>query len=166
LLVEERAMAEYFETTNSKLQTSNPKAVANWVNGELLRLMKETGENIETAKAAPAQLAALIELVAAGTINLNTAKAVFEEMFRTGRAPGEMVAERGLAQVSDTSAIEKIIEEVLAAHPEQLTAYRNGKVTLEQWFFGQAMKRLQGRGHPQVIRAALQTALSKNKSEK
>ncbi len=166
LLTEERAIADYFETSNFKLQTPNPKALANWLNGEMARLIKESGRAIGEINVPPENLAALIGLVEVETINLNTAKAVLAEMFRTGRAPEAIVAERGLAQVSDAAAIEKIIEEVLAANPEQLMAYHNGKATLEQWFFGQAMKRLQGRGHPQVIRAALQAVLSKSKSEK
>jgi aspartyl-tRNA(Asn)/glutamyl-tRNA(Gln) amidotransferase subunit B len=164
-LVEERAVADYFESAVSHQPSAvrNPKAAANWMLGEMFRLMNETGQSIEQVNVTPENLAALAGLVAANTINLNTAKAVFEEMFRTGRAPAAIVEEKGLAQVSDTDAIERLVDDVIAAHPDQLAAYLNGKTTIAQWFFGQVMKRLQGRGHPQVIRAALDAALAKAK---
>jgi aspartyl-tRNA(Asn)/glutamyl-tRNA(Gln) amidotransferase subunit B len=101
--------------------------------------------------------------VADQTINLNTAKGVLGEMFATGRAAAEIVAEKGLAQVSDSGEIEKTVADVIAAHPEQLATYLSGKATIEQWFFGQAMKRLQGRGNPQVIRQTLSAYLEKIK---
>lgn len=157
VLAEERAVADFFEAAvaNLKSPLSNPKSIANWMTGELFRLMNDTGTDIEHVKVQPAQLAALAELVTAGEINLNTAKAVFAEMFATGRAPGEIVAERGLAQVSDQAAIEQTVAEVLAANPEQVATYLGGKTTVEQWFFGQVMKRLKGQGNPQIIRQVL-----------
>mgnify|MGYP000013169021 CR=1 FL=1 len=82
----------------------------------------------------------------------------------TGRAPAEIVAEQGLAQVSDTSAIEALAEEVLAAHPAELATFLAGKATVEQWFFGQVMRRLRGQGNPQVIRAALAAALARRQT--
>ncbi len=171
-LVEDRGVADYFEKVimrSDHAQRSvngNPKAIANWILGELFRLMNETGQSIERVKVTPENLATLTALVADNTINLNTAKMVFAEMFRTGRAPADIVAEKGLAQVSDSGEIEKIVDEVIAAYPDQLATYLNGKATIEQWFFGQAMKRLQGRGHPQVIRQTLSAQLEKIKSEK
>lgn len=164
-LVEDRAVADYFEraVNHQPLAARNPKAVANWMLGEMFRLMNETGQTIERVKVTPEHLAALTARVADNTINLNTAKGVFDEMFRTGRAPDDLVAEQGLAQVSDSGEIEKIVADVIAAHPEQLATYLGGKATVEQWFFGQAMKRLHGRGNPQVIRQTLSAHLEKIK---
>jgi aspartyl-tRNA(Asn)/glutamyl-tRNA(Gln) amidotransferase subunit B len=165
LLVEDRAVADYFERAvqNSKPQAPNPKPITNWMTGEMYRLMNETGQSIQTVKVTPESLAALTGLVAAGTINLNTAKGVFEEMFRTGRAPEAIVAERGLAQVSDAGEIESLVDEVLAANPDQLAVYLGGKVSVEEWFFGQVMRRLGGRGNPRMIRPALRLALEKKR---
>ena len=85
-------------------------------------------------------------------------------MYHTGRAPEAIVAEKGLAQVSDAGEIEALVADVLSAHPEQLATYLEGKVAVEQWFFGQVMRRLQGRGNPQVIRSALEAALERLKT--
>ena len=125
--------------------------------GELFRLMNESGHSLGEARTrvTPEDLAELAALVTAGTINLPTAKTVFEEMYRAGRAPLTIVAEKGLGQVSDAGEIEKLVDEVLAANPDQLVTYLGGKATIEQWLFGQVMRRTQGRGNPQVIRRAL-----------
>ena len=165
LLVEDRAVADFFESAlrHQPPAIRNPKILANWITGELFRLMNETGQSIGGVKLTPEGLAALTQLVAAGTINLNTAKALFEELFHTGRAPEAIVAERGLAQVSNSGEIETLVDEVIAANPEQLVTYLGGKAAVEQWFFGQVMKRLQGRGNPQVIRQALSAALAKKR---
>ena len=165
LLTEERTTADYFEAAvRQRPEATGPKAIANWVTGELFRLLKETGEPIERARVAPGDLAALAGLVAEGALNLTTAKTVFETMFRTGRDPQSIVAEQGLAQVSDLGAIQAAVAEALAANPEQLRQYLDGKAAIEQWFFGQVMKRLQGRGNPQIIRSALQEALEKKRT--
>jgi len=163
LLVEEPAVAAYFEAAVAAQSTSqrSPKAVANWMTGELFRLMNETSQTIEQAAVRPAQLAELAALVGGGTLNLSTAKTVFESMYRTGRAPAEIVAEQGLAQVSDTGEIESLVEAVIDASPNELAGYLAGKASLEQWFFGQVMRRTRGRGNPQVIGAALSAALAR-----
>jgi aspartyl-tRNA(Asn)/glutamyl-tRNA(Gln) amidotransferase subunit B len=161
LLTEDAAVADYFEAAVATpgAAARSPKAVANWMLGELFRLMKATGQEIGAVRVAPAGLAALIDLVGAGALNLNSAKTVFEAMYRTGRAPAEVVAEQGLAQVSDAGAIAAVVDEVLSAHPAELATYRAGKGSVEQWFFGQVMRRLGGRGNPQLIRQALRAAL-------
>jgi aspartyl-tRNA(Asn)/glutamyl-tRNA(Gln) amidotransferase subunit B len=85
---------------------------------------------------------------------------VFEEMYTTGLAPRAIVAQKGMGQISDAREIEKAVAEVIAANPEQLASYLSGKEAVAQWFFGQVMRRLQGRGHPQVIRRALAERLA------
>jgi aspartyl-tRNA(Asn)/glutamyl-tRNA(Gln) amidotransferase subunit B len=166
LLVEERAVADYFEQAirNPKSQGPNPKVIANWMTGELFRLMNESGIDIGHVKVQPAQLAALAEMVTSGVINTNTAKAVFAEMFASGRDAQAIVDEEGLAQVSDSAAIEQRVAEVLAANPEQVATYLGGKETVEQWFFGQVMKALKGQGNPQVIREILSRKLDELKA--
>ncbi len=153
LLVAERAVAEYFEAVCAAGVA--PKAAANWITGELFRLMNASGQSIDQVKMAPRALAKLIDLLGTGSINSNTAKIVFEEMFETGQDAGAIVAARGLSQVSDTAEIEALIDRVLSANPEQVKTFLGGKATVEQWFFGQVMKATQGRGNPQVIRGLL-----------
>jgi aspartyl-tRNA(Asn)/glutamyl-tRNA(Gln) amidotransferase subunit B len=162
VLTEETAVADYFERTVASLPagTGQPKSAANWITGELFRLMKETGQRLAEVKVTPAALAELEGLVARSAITLKTAKEVFEEMYNTGEPPEAIVVRRGLAQISDSEAIARAVEEVLAAHPDQLATYLSGKETLAQWFFGQVMRRLQGRGHPQLIRQALAERLA------
>ena len=170
LLVEDRAIADYFEQAvgHQKSEMRNPKSIANWMTGELFRLMNESGHSLGEARTrvTPEDLAELAALVTAGTINLPTAKTVFEEMYRAGRAPLTIVAEKGLGQVSDAGEIEKLVDEVLAANPDQLVTYLGGKATIEQWLFGQVMRRTQGRGNPQVIRRALREKLEALKQQR
>ena len=131
--------------------------------GELFRLMNQAGDSLAEVKVTPGQLGELVDLVAAGTVNTNTAKGIFETMYRTGRGAAEIVAEQGLGQVSDTAEIERQVEAVLAAHPAELASYLGGKATLEQWFFGQVMRTLKGQGNPAVIRRALGEALARRR---
>jgi aspartyl-tRNA(Asn)/glutamyl-tRNA(Gln) amidotransferase subunit B len=165
LLVEEPAVADYFEraVAAQPAASRSPKAIANWMTGELFRLMNASGQTIAAVRVMPEHLAALAELVASGAINTNTAKSVFETMFATGRAPAELVAEQGLAQVSDTVEIERLVAEVIAAHPAELATFLGGKASVEQWFFGQVMRRLRGQGNPQVIRQALAAELAQRR---
>ena len=180
LLVDEPAVAAYYEQAvgaptsppspalpphgHAITPSRSPKAVANWMLGELFRLMNETGQTL--ARVTPAQLAALVDLVTAGTLNTNTAKTVFETMYRTGRGPEEIVAEHGLGQVSDAGEIARQVGAVLAAHPTELATYLGGKATLEQWFFGQVMRTLKGQGNPRIIRQALAEALARHLEQK
>jgi aspartyl-tRNA(Asn)/glutamyl-tRNA(Gln) amidotransferase subunit B len=162
VLTEDKAVADYFEAAVSGQRSaiSNRKSVANWITGELFRLMNASGQTIEQVKVTPGDLAALVELVSSSAVNANTAKAVFAEMFATGRDAPTIVAEKGWAQVSDSTAVEQAVADVLAANPEQVATYLGGKTTVEQWFFGQVMKSLKGRGNPQVIRGVLASKLA------
>jgi aspartyl-tRNA(Asn)/glutamyl-tRNA(Gln) amidotransferase subunit B len=167
LLAEERAVADYFEQAVAAQPSGarSPKSIANWLTGELFRLLKENGAEAPdiAARVSPRQLAELDGLVSAGRLNTTTAKAVLEAMYRTGRDAGAIVAEQGLGQVSDAEAIGALARAVVAEHPAEAASYRAGKTSVEQWLFGQVMRRLQGRGNPQVIRAALQAALVEQK---
>jgi aspartyl-tRNA(Asn)/glutamyl-tRNA(Gln) amidotransferase subunit B len=167
LLVEELAVADYFERAVAAQPDGrrSPKALANWITGELFRLMNQAGQSIGQVSTTPAQMAELVDLVAGGALNLNTAKTVFEAMVRTGRPAGVIVAEQGLGQVSDTSEIAAVVAEVIAANPGELATYLAGKDSVEEWFFGQVMRRLRGRGNPQVIRQTLSAALEESKQK-
>ena len=165
LLVEEPAVADYFERAVAAQPVSgrSPKALANWITGELFRLMNQSGQSIGQVAITPPQLAELAGLVTGGGLTLSTAKTVFESMYRTGRPASAIVTEQGLGQVNDSSEIEAVVAEVIAANPGELATYLAGKATVEQWFFGQVMRRLRGRGNPQVIRQTLAAALEQTK---
>ncbi|HWP34233.1 MAG TPA: Asp-tRNA(Asn)/Glu-tRNA(Gln) amidotransferase subunit GatB [Thermodesulfobacteriota bacterium] len=172
VLTASRGLADYFEAAARAVAAGRPEALAayketsNWVMGELLRTLKEAGRDpADLASAAdvpvpPERLAALLALVERGTINRNTAKAVFEEMVATGEAPERIVEARGLAQVSDTAALEATIRQVLAANAEQVAAYRSGKDKLFGFFVGQVMRATGGRANPKVVTELLRAALA------
>ena len=163
------SMAEYFEATvtafENQARAKNlaaegwPRAVANWITGELFRLMNATGTGIEAVKPSPAALAELVGLVAAGQINLNSAKKAFEVMFETGRPAAAIVQELGLAQVSDEDALTAAVAQTLAKFPAEVARYRAGEQKLFGWLIGQVMRETQGKGNPAMVRRLLETAL-------
>ena len=177
LLTRDRATAEYFEQAVSALAggssaqqveearlKSAAKSAANWVTGELFRLMSAAGAGIEDVKVAPAQLAGLIQLVDNKTININTARQVFEEMFAGGQDARAIVEAKGLAQVSDEAALSKVVEDALNANPQQVQSYLAGNEKLFQFLVGQTMKLTKGKGNPQVLQGLLKAALDKRRS--
>ncbi len=142
----------------------NAKSAANWITGELFRLMSGSTGGIDAVKVKPEQLAGLIQLVEDKAINLNTAKVVLEEMFATGADAKAVVDAKGLAQISDTSALEKIVEDVLNANPAQVQQYLGGQEKLFQFLVGQAMKATKGKGNPQMMQGLLKAALDKRRA--
>lgn len=156
VLVSDRTMAGYFEQVIDETGgTVEPKTVANWLVGELFRLMNQAGATLTGVPIAPAAFAALLKLVAAGTINANTGKKVLETMFRTGEAPAAIVEREGLAQVSDADVLNQAIDRVLAAAPDEVARYREGKTQLLGWFMGQVMRETRGKANPDIVRKAL-----------
>jgi aspartyl-tRNA(Asn)/glutamyl-tRNA(Gln) amidotransferase subunit B len=158
VLVSDRAVAEYFEAATTS-DGADPKAIANWVTGELFRLMKETGQRINEVPVPPEALVELIGLVRERTINAKTGKQVLEEMFSSGRRARQIVEERGLAQISDEAALEQIVTQVLDDNPEQVNAYLDGNVKIVGWLIGQVMKLTRGKANPQTARTLLQAQL-------
>ncbi|HEY8370292.1 MAG TPA: Asp-tRNA(Asn)/Glu-tRNA(Gln) amidotransferase subunit GatB [Thermodesulfobacteriota bacterium] len=175
VLTASRGLADYFEAAARAYAATRDgkgadaalyKETSNWVMGEVLRKLKEDGRDAADLKdlaavpLPPERLAALLALVDRGTINRNTAKAVFEEMYATGADPEAIVEAKGLAQVSDTAALETIIADILAANPEQVAGYRAGKEKLFGFFVGQVMRATQGRANPKVVNDLLRKALA------
>ena len=144
-----RELAGYFEATVALFP--QPKTVANWVMGEMTRALNEDGKGIAEAPVAPAQLAALLKLIEGGTVSVKIAKTVFDEMYKTGKEPAVIVEEKGLVQVSDTGAIEAIIDEVLAKEAGQVAEYRSGKDKLFGFFVGQVMRVSKGKANPALV---------------
>lgn len=163
VLTEERAVAEWFETAVLASPSLSPKIIANWVINNLFSLMNEHKQSIEQIQVTPAGLAELIGLVENRTLNNNTAKEVLAEMFASGQSAPAIVQAKGLAQVSDESAIMAAIERALDAHPDNVAAYLGGKEKLLGFFVGQVMRELRGKGDPAVVNRLLVEALATRK---
>lgn len=156
-LVSERTLAELYEIAAK--DSGNPRVTANFVLSELLRELNNSGKTAAESPVTPGNLAALIKTLDAGKINNNQAKEVLVEMFSSGKSPAEVIAEKGFEQISDTGAIEKIINEVIAANENQVAAYRGGNEKLFGFFVGQVMKASQGKANPKVVNDLLKQRL-------
>ena len=158
ILTDERSLSDYFEDA-LKAYGGDPKVVSNWMMNEILRLLNELGVTADQLQLTPQNLAAVIKLVDGGTINNATAKTVLGKTQQTGKDPKKIVANEGLAQVSDDSALQGVIDQVLAEHPEEVASYRGGKEGLFGWFMGQVMRGTRGKADPGRTRELLQEAL-------
>jgi aspartyl-tRNA(Asn)/glutamyl-tRNA(Gln) amidotransferase subunit B len=152
-----RALADYFEAAVQGY--AQPKVVSNWIMSDVLRELNRHHHTPQQAPVTPAYLAEMLQMVDEGVISGKIAKTVFEEMYRSGKPPRTIVAEQGLLQMTDSSALAEVIAQVLAAHPERVAEYRAGKEKLFGFFVGQAMKATQGKANPQMVNALLSKAL-------
>lgn len=154
VLIAEKAVADFFESVVAGYG-GDPKIVSNWVMGEVLRLLKSTGDDIDQALAdmpvTPGMLAELLKMVQAGRINGNTAKEVFEIMFRTGKTADAVVREQGLEQISDSGEIARMVADVIANNPKVVTDIQSGKTSAMGFLVGQVMKATKGKANPQVV---------------
>jgi aspartyl-tRNA(Asn)/glutamyl-tRNA(Gln) amidotransferase subunit B len=157
LLTGDRALAEYFEAAVAA--HPNPKALANWIGSELLRELRGDPAAADRAPVRPGHLARLVALVDAGTISGKMAKELFERMARTGEDPEAIVAREGLRQVVDEAAIDRVVSEVLAAHPTVVADYRKGKKQAVGFLVGQVMKATGGKANPQLVNRLLAARL-------
>jgi aspartyl-tRNA(Asn)/glutamyl-tRNA(Gln) amidotransferase subunit B len=159
LLCAERPLAEFFEACAQHYK--DYKKLSNWFQGELTRLLNESNGavTISTLKFTPGQLGELLTAVEKGTLSNNAAKDVLGEMFRTGKAPDAIIAEKGLAQVSDTGAVEAVVDEILAKNAGEVEKYRAGKKQIFGFFVGQVMKAMKGKGNPTLVNDLLKKKL-------
>jgi aspartyl-tRNA(Asn)/glutamyl-tRNA(Gln) amidotransferase subunit B len=171
VLVAEKAAADYFETALGRRELDvgavqsaearferDPKLVANWILTELFGALNRAGRDIALAPITPERLGRLVDLIQDGTISGRIAKDVFAEMFATGEDPAAIVESKGLRQISDAAAIERIAAEIIAANPDQVAKLQtNPKVF--GWFVGQVMKATQGQANPQLVNEVLKKKL-------
>ncbi len=156
LLTSEQAVADYFETTlaaqteDGPARTAFAKAISNWMNGELARLLNQTGADIGCIRVQPSQLAKLQEMVDAGSLSSTMAKTVFERMFETGESPDAIAESEGMAQISDTDAVMTAVEEAIAANPDPVNDYLGGKQQAMGFLVGQIMKATRGQANPKM----------------
>ena len=153
VLTATRTLAEYFEECVACHQ--NGKAISNWIMGEVTRALNESGQRVEDCPVNPQQLAELLKLIDSGTISGKIAKTVFDEMWKSGKTAQLIVEEQGLVQVSDSGAIELIIDEVLAREAGQVAEFRSGKDKLFGFFVGQVMKASKGKANPALVNELL-----------
>ena len=157
VLISEQNRAHYFENV---VNGNDAKLSANWIINELLgALNKDGNKSITKSPVSAKQLSALIKLISDDTISGKIAKDVFAEMYKTGKNPDEIIEEKELKQVTDTSAIEALIDEVIADNPDNVAKYHNGKDTLFGFFIGQVMKKSQGKANPAVVNELLKKKL-------
>lgn len=157
VLTEEREIADYFEGVARHV--SDAKQAANWVMGEVLRVLSDEKIEISAFNLPPQALAEMITLIEQGAINNKVAREVFEQMRATGKSAEEIVKEKGLEQVSDAGVIEKAVAEVLAAHPEEVARYRAGEQKVFGFLVGQLMKATRGKVNPQMANQVLRENL-------
>jgi aspartyl-tRNA(Asn)/glutamyl-tRNA(Gln) amidotransferase subunit B len=162
VLTQERELAEYFESAAGQLikkNEENYKSVSNWIMTDVLRVMNEEKIAVSDFPVTPEHLGAMVNLIADGTISGKIAKEVFDDMLRTKDHPKAIVERKGLVQISDTGAIEKEIDLILAKFPNEIHRYRGGEVKLTGFFVGETMKVMKGKGNPKLINEILKKKL-------
>ena len=157
LLTQSAELSTYFEETARA--SGLPKAVSNWVKGEILRRMKDEGVELATLKVQPPALAALINLVDAGQVSGSAAKLIFERMSQTGETAAEAVAAEGLTQIDDSDTLSAAVQAVIDAQPDAVASYRSGKTGTLGFLVGQVMRETQGKANPKRVNELLRRQL-------
>jgi aspartyl-tRNA(Asn)/glutamyl-tRNA(Gln) amidotransferase subunit B len=158
LLSQNSEKAGFFEEC-IKIGGTQPKTIANWLTGDITRILNDQGNDLCESKLKPKKLVSLLVLVEKGTISNTAGKTVLEEIFATGKEPEDIVREKGLAQVSDIFALEELVKEVLAINEKSVADYRGGKSNAMGYLVGQCMRVSKGKGNPQVLKELLQKQL-------
>jgi aspartyl-tRNA(Asn)/glutamyl-tRNA(Gln) amidotransferase subunit B len=153
-----REVADYYETVAK--ESGNAKAASNWVMTDVLRKLKDDDRPLSECPVTPGRLAELVMLIDGGAISGKIAKDVFEKMWESGESPKTIVDREGLTQVSDEATIQAAVAEVMAASPDQVATYRQGRTATLGWFVGQVMKKTGGRANPGVVNELLKKALA------
>jgi len=156
VLTADQATAAFYEKL---VQGRDPKLVTSWVMGDYFAYLNREGYDVTNAPIGAEKLGGLIDLIADNTISGRIAKDVFEAMIETGKDAGQIVEEKGLKQITDTSAIETVIDEVLAKNQDKVGEYRGGKEKLFGFFVGQVMKATQGKANPAAVNELLRPKL-------
>jgi len=158
VLTQSRAIGEYFDEV--AVATKDPKTSANWVMGDLAALLKGAGKEIDESPVSAKGLGELLGLIAGGELSGKLAKEVLEKMFESGDTAAVIMEREGLRQISDSGALGKIVDEVIAANPKQVEQYRGGKTTVIGFLVGQVMKQSRGQANPAAVNELLKAKLS------
>lgn len=153
----ERALADYYEKTLALF--NDPKRLANLVLGELLRELNQQEQGWASCKITPEGMAELARMLADGEISTKIAHDIFGDLFTSGASPKQYVADKGLAQISDSGALETAVLEVIAENPNEVEAYKGGKTKLISFFVGQVMRKTKGQANPGMVNQLIQKHL-------
>jgi aspartyl-tRNA(Asn)/glutamyl-tRNA(Gln) amidotransferase subunit B len=153
VLTAEKDVADYFEAALQEY--GEAKKLSNWIMGEVMRELNDRGADLDACRLQPSELAKLVRLVDDGVISGNIAKNVFKELFETGGDPEAHVKAKGLVQISDTSAIEGLVDEVIAENPAEVERFKGGEKKLTGFFVGQVMKKSKGKANPGLVNQLL-----------
>jgi len=157
VLSSDKAVASYYEAV--VLKTGEPKLSSNWIQTEVMRVLNEKKIRISDFCISSDSLAELVKMVKNNLINQNTAKDVFNDMLSSGDTAKNIVAKKGLSQIQDESAIEKMVEEVIAESVEQIKQYKEGKTNVMGYLVGVVMKKSKGKANPQIVNVLLKKKL-------
>jgi aspartyl-tRNA(Asn)/glutamyl-tRNA(Gln) amidotransferase subunit B len=157
VLTDERLMAEYFEAAVAA--GADAKGLANWITGDIAAYVNANRLSYATLPFRPEQLAEMVQLIDDGKISGKIAKEILPELLEQGGSPAAIVEAKGLGMISDPAAITAIVEELLAAHPEEVEAFRGGKTKLQGFFVGQLMKKTGGKADPKLANQILNQKL-------
>jgi aspartyl-tRNA(Asn)/glutamyl-tRNA(Gln) amidotransferase subunit B len=157
VLTASRATSEYFEAVARV--SGNPQMAAHWVMGDLMAMLKAEGKEVVDSPVSAEHLGELVKLIAGNQLSGKLAKEIFPKMFASGEAPAAIMEREGLKQISDSGALEKVIDDVIAANPKQVEQYRGGKTTVINFLVGQAMKATRGQANVAVITELLKQKL-------
>ena len=160
VLTASRDLADFYE--EAVKHSGKPKIASNWIMGDILGHLKDDKKDIKDSPVTPEALAKMINFIEDGTISGKIAKEVFEEMWKTGKQPKEIIEEKGLVQITDTGALETAIGEILKASPAQLEQYKQGKEKVFGYFVGQVMKVTKGKANPKLVNEILRKKLSES----
>ncbi len=158
VLTQNREIGEYFDTVVAA--TNDPKTSANWVMGDLAALLKTAGKSIDESPVSAPNLGELLKLIASGELSGKLAKEVLEKMFESGATAGVIMEREGLRQISDSGALGKIVDDVIAANPKQVAQFRAGKTAVIGFLVGQIMKQSRGQANPAAVNELLKSRLS------
>jgi aspartyl-tRNA(Asn)/glutamyl-tRNA(Gln) amidotransferase subunit B len=158
VLISEKALADYFEATVAAAK-SPTHTIANWIIGDLLRLLNDRGLSVENSNLPPAQLAELIDLTTDKVITQSTAQELLPELFDSGQNPRTLVEKRGLNKITNEQVLAEIVDQIIARNPDPVASYLSGKEAIFTWLMGQVARATQGKADPLVSSRLLSEAL-------
>ena len=157
VIVSDKATSDYYEKV---VKNRSPKLVTTWVTSELFSILNKKNLTIDESPVSHDKLGELIDNIESGKVSNRLAKDIFEEMCETGKSPSDIISEKGLSQISDEGEIEKLVNDVLSANPENVEKYKNGKDKLFGFFVGEAMKLSKGKANPKLLNELLKSKLN------
>jgi aspartyl-tRNA(Asn)/glutamyl-tRNA(Gln) amidotransferase subunit B len=157
VLTMERVTGDYFE--QAAAASGDGKTTANWVIGDLMGLLKASGKDLSNSPVSPQHLGELVKLIGTGELSGKLAKEILPKMFESGDSPAVIMDREGLRQISDSSALEALADQVISANPKQVEQYKNGKTTLLGFLVGQVMKASRGQANPAAVNEVLKAKL-------